>query len=117
MSAAGPRSEPSAVVDEPGEARVEHRMLSAAVLSRIYASVASGRHSEHVEGVKSSCAASSFDEHIGTRCVMLCFNRHPKEFEQALLHSDPARRLVERGVNVKPVWARGAKIFVENLTE
>lgn len=50
-------------------------------------------------------------------CVLLCFNRHPRQFQEALLHSELAAEFEARGVDVSPEWAHGAKIFLDNVTE
>jgi len=44
--------------------------------------------------------------------VVLVFNRDDFAFDEALLASAVAHRAAERGVDVKPAWANGAKIFV-----
>mmetsp|Transcript_56716 Transcript_56716/g.109518 ORF Transcript_56716/g.109518 Transcript_56716/m.109518 type:complete len:283 (-) Transcript_56716:118-966(-) len=60
---------------------------------------------------------ASLSEDGSVCCIVLCFNRHPKEFEEALLQSDLAKALAQRSVDMQPSWAHGAKIFVEGLTE
>lgn len=49
--------------------------------------------------------------------LLLNFNRHVLEFQEALLNSDLAGELSASGVDVHPPWAHGAKIFVESLTQ
>lgn len=56
-------------------------------------------------------AASRQPDHI----VMLTFNRHPEELERALLLSGPARTARAMGIDVKPGWANGAKVFVDDV--
>lgn len=50
------------------------------------------------------------------RVLVLCFNRHPQQADDALLNSELARRATDRGADLQPSWANGAKIFVEHLT-
>jgi len=50
------------------------------------------------------------------RALVLCFNRHPHEFDTALLGSSLAMHAAKRGAEIRPAWANGAKIFVECLT-
>jgi len=49
------------------------------------------------------------------KCVLLEFNRYPKELEDALLMSSVADAARQRGVEVQPDWAHGAKVFVDGL--
>jgi len=60
---------------------------------------------------------ASLSEDGSVCCILLCFNRHPKEFKEALLQSDFAKAFAQRSVDMQPSWAHGAKIFVEGLTE
>merc|ERR1712061_598080 len=48
--------------------------------------------------------------------VVLPLTQHSKLVEQALLKSPPARSLIAQGIDVKPEWACGAKIFVKDFT-
>lgn len=50
------------------------------------------------------------------RITVLSFNRHPREFEDMLLSSSFARQKKDEGIDVQPLWAHGAKIFVSDLT-
>lgn len=46
--------------------------------------------------------------------VMVCtFSRHPANLDAALMGSDLACPALERGLNVRPGWANGAKIFAD----
>jgi hypothetical protein len=49
------------------------------------------------------------------RRVLLSFSRFSDMLESALLSSSPAEVARARGVDVQPSWARGAKIFVEDI--
>jgi hypothetical protein len=51
-----------------------------------------------------------------TSVIMLTFDRCTKELEDAILASPPAKAALERGVDVKPAWAGGAKIFTSEVT-
>lgn len=48
--------------------------------------------------------------------IVLSFNRHPQYFDEMLLGSCFARRMICEGVDIQPLWAYGAKIFVPHLT-
>jgi len=48
--------------------------------------------------------------------VLLTFHKHPSEFEDALANSSLAQTLLERGVDIQPSWANGAKVLVEDVT-
>jgi len=48
--------------------------------------------------------------------VVLTFGRDGLAFDNALLTSPPALRAVELGVDIKPGWANGAKVFVPGLS-
>mmetsp|Transcript_150141 Transcript_150141/g.480721 ORF Transcript_150141/g.480721 Transcript_150141/m.480721 type:complete len:95 (-) Transcript_150141:29-313(-) len=43
--------------------------------------------------------------------VLLNFNWHPKDLDAVLISSPLARRCEELGLDVKPTWANGAKVF------
>ena len=47
--------------------------------------------------------------------LILEFNRDHKAFDDILLASPPAVRAIEAGVEVKPMWANGAKVFVPGV--
>lgn len=78
----------------------ERRHVAACALSMVYASLAAKNRKSH---------------HAPSKITLVGFNPFSKEFEDALLQSDIAQRLVTRGVDVKPSWAHGAKIFVDNV--
>lgn len=48
--------------------------------------------------------------------TVLSFNRHPQCFDEMLLGSSFARGMMDQGIDIQPLWANGAKIFVPNLT-
>jgi len=48
--------------------------------------------------------------------VVLTFNRHPRCLDTKLLRSGHGRRIAGAGAEVKPAWAKGAKILVAGLT-
>mmetsp|Transcript_6799 Transcript_6799/g.12608 ORF Transcript_6799/g.12608 Transcript_6799/m.12608 type:complete len:744 (-) Transcript_6799:170-2401(-) len=48
--------------------------------------------------------------------VILGFNKHPIEFTSAISETMIAETLCQRGVDISPDWANGAKILVEGLT-
>lgn len=52
----------------------------------------------------------------GDGVLLLTFDRCTKELEDALIDSPPSRAALGRGHDVKPSWAGGAKIFVEEVT-
>ena len=54
---------------------------------------------------------------MGELACVLTFHRTPASLDRAVRRSDSGRRLLEKGVNLKPCWANGAKILVEGLTE
>ena len=54
---------------------------------------------------------------MGELASVLTFHRTPASLDRAVSESDSGRRLLEKGVNLKPCWANGAKILVEGLTE
>jgi hypothetical protein len=45
----------------------------------------------------------------------LQFSRHPRELDEALLGSSAAICARNRGVDTRPAWANGAKVFVDGL--
>lgn len=47
--------------------------------------------------------------------LILAFSRHPDEFIEALLNSPPARAAITAGVNIQPEWAKGGRVFAENV--
>lgn len=47
--------------------------------------------------------------------VVIPLTKHSKQVEDVLLRLPLAQSLVERGINVKPEWACGAKVFVEGF--
>lgn len=54
---------------------------------------------------------------MGELACVVTFHRTPRSLDRAVRRSDSGRRLLEKGVNLKPCWANGAKILVEGLTE
>ena len=54
---------------------------------------------------------------MGEIACVVTFHRTPASLDRAVSQSDAGRRLLEKGVNLKPCWANGAKILVEGLTE
>lgn len=50
------------------------------------------------------------------RITVLSFNRHPQCFDEVLLTSSFAKRKMDEGIEIQPLWANGAKIFVPHLT-
>jgi len=54
---------------------------------------------------------------MGEFACVVTFHRTPASLDRAVSQSDSGRRLLEKGVNLKPCWANGAKILVEGLTE
>ena len=54
---------------------------------------------------------------MGELACVVTFHRTPASLDRAVSQSDSGRRLLEKGVNLKPCWANGAKILVEGLTE
>jgi len=46
---------------------------------------------------------------------MLTFSRHKEELELALLSSGPAMTAKIMGIELQPSWAKGAKVFVDNI--
>ena len=54
---------------------------------------------------------------MGELACVVTFHRTPRSLDRAVSQSDSGRRLLEKGVNLKPCWANGAKILVEGLTE
>ena len=46
---------------------------------------------------------------------MLTFNRHAKDFLDAIMGSSLAQSLGRSGVDIQPSWAHGAKILVEGF--
>jgi hypothetical protein len=52
---------------------------------------------------------------VWARVLIFGFNRDNEAFDTALLTSSPAMRAVKAGVEVKPLWANGAKIFVPGI--
>ena len=54
---------------------------------------------------------------MGELACVVTFHRTPASLDRAVSQSDSGRRLLEKGVNLKPGWANGAKILVEGLTE
>jgi len=104
-------------INEEEAALIQQERWASAVEARITGtSVATCPDgSEDAERVLEDTVANDADR--GLECVMLCFNRHPKEFSDVLLNSEWVRGLVTRGVDVQPAWARGAKVLVAGLTE
>jgi len=51
-----------------------------------------------------------------TQILILGFNKHYKEFTDSICESPLAQSLLQKGVDVTPEWANGAKILVEGLT-
>jgi len=47
--------------------------------------------------------------------LMLTFSRHKEELELALLSSGPAMTAKIMGIELQPSWAKGAKVFVDNI--
>ena len=54
---------------------------------------------------------------MGECACVVTFHRTPASLDRAVSQSDSGRRLLRKGVNLKPCWANGAKILVEGLTE
>ncbi|CAE8618201.1 unnamed protein product, partial [Polarella glacialis] len=48
--------------------------------------------------------------------ILLSFSRHDAELEEVLLSSQPAARARNRGLDLKPAWANGAKVFTGRAT-
>lgn len=51
----------------------------------------------------------------GHRVVLMVFSRCSPELDEALLASGPALAAAERGAELQPPWAHGAKVLVEGL--
>lgn len=71
--------------------------------------------------VEAQLASTIQSEHMpstmGELACVVTFHRTPASLDRAVSQSDSGRRLLEKGVNLKPCWANGAKILVEGLTE
>jgi len=52
----------------------------------------------------------------GKEIVVFALTKHSKTVEDLLLHSPLAQSLIDEGVDVKPAWAGGAKVFVKSIT-
>jgi len=50
------------------------------------------------------------------RILVLGYNKHPIEFTDAIWQSELAKSLRNRGVDISPQWANGARILIEGLT-
>lgn len=48
--------------------------------------------------------------------IVLALTKHSKAVEDLLLNTELAQSLISQGVDVKPSWACGAKVFVENFS-
>eukprot|EP00747_Dinoflagellata_sp_TGD_P030219 gnl/TRDRNA2_/TRDRNA2_134476_c2_seq1.p1 gnl/TRDRNA2_/TRDRNA2_134476_c2~~gnl/TRDRNA2_/TRDRNA2_134476_c2_seq1.p1 ORF type:complete len:355 (-),score=60.16 gnl/TRDRNA2_/TRDRNA2_134476_c2_seq1:111-1109(-) len=51
----------------------------------------------------------------GSRAILMTFNRINRELDEALHNSSVAEAAKARGVDVRPPWANGAKIFAEGV--
>lgn len=47
--------------------------------------------------------------------VLLTFSRHKEELEVALLKSGPALTALSMGMDIQPAWAKGGKVFVDDV--
>jgi len=106
--------EPAASVDPEEAANIVEACWVSAIEARIAAENAFG--SGFV--VQHSCKSGNVGPpqvYPEGKLVVLCFNRHPGAFDQALIDSPLAQELVGRGVDVHPPWANGAKILAEGV--
>ena len=58
----------------------------------------------------------SSDGGTGIHIEVLAFNRHPKEFQEAILASELAQSMKAKGIDVEPQWANGAKVLFDGVT-
>ena len=98
------------LVNNIGTQKVFHQEPPAVILpdeaqKLVEAQLASTIQSEPMPSTMGECA-----------CVVT-FHRTPASLDRAVSQSDSGRRLLRKGVNLKPCWANGAKILVEGLTE
>merc|ERR1712032_312946 len=52
---------------------------------------------------------------ISQQVVVLVFSRASRQLDEALLNSQLARDALARGIDTRPSWAYGAKIFVDGM--
>jgi len=52
----------------------------------------------------------------GMAGVILTFNKHPRNFNEALMESESAKSLKDEGIDLLPAWANGANILLRGLT-
>jgi hypothetical protein len=62
-----------------------------------------------------ACSAGSHPDACCQR-ILWEFSRHPRKLEEAIMASAVAHSAQERGVDVQPAWANGAKVFVDDFT-
>jgi len=78
--------------------------------SAVEMGIMAGAHMEADETIASEAGAS------GETLLVLTFGRPPQNFERALMESSLAQTLSAQGVNLKPEWAGGAKIFAKGVS-
>jgi hypothetical protein len=70
----------------------------------------------HEQWATSRVVATVEQEPFSSRdIVVLALTRHSKDVEEVLLNTDLSKSLVADGVEVKPAWAGGAKIFLRDF--
>mmetsp|Transcript_142376 Transcript_142376/g.454281 ORF Transcript_142376/g.454281 Transcript_142376/m.454281 type:complete len:278 (+) Transcript_142376:1183-2016(+) len=118
---------PAVGVDEPGAAVIDADLASsevaaeidpaeaAAVSQQVWASAVEALCARDASQSSASVSASASSALRSMDVVVLVFNRDDFAFDEALLASAVAHRAANRGVDVKPAWANGAKIFVPGI--
>jgi len=94
----------SAVTVEPAEAACISDVLWAASVER---RISENRQADVHRYISHPCPKR--------RYVLLEFGRDPPEFDSVLLNSEVAHAAIERGAELQPDWANGAKLFVEGV--
>jgi len=110
-----PILEAPAEIDEYEAGRIQDQQWATAVEAQIAKDIGTYEGDDGQPRVQSACSCA--DKPAGIPVVILAFNKHPDLLAEMLEKSQWGQKFVTKGTQVTPDWARGAKIFVEGLTQ
>jgi len=107
----GTNLEPVAVTEN----MIEHSEVGAIISPEEAALVAEHQWSTGISSLGCAHPQVTNGPNGGRSVMLLKFSRSSQELDEAVLASPLACQAVADGMNVKPDWARGAKVLVQNL--
>jgi hypothetical protein len=110
-----PILEVPAEIDECEAGYIQHERWATAVEAQIAKDF--GPTEGHEGEPDGQSVPSCIDDPAGVPIVILAFNKHPDLLTETVMKSQWGQQFATKGIQVRPDWARGAKIFVEGLTQ